>query len=429
MTGTETNAPAALPIGALLAAAAALCAGAVTLLLDPTTLTGPVASPSLLALTHLFTLGFVTLVLLGTLQQLPSVMMTTTLAWPNLGTVSLPLTALGALTTIAGFARGIDATLLALGGTLVCCGVGLGLAQLLATAAKNPPRDPAGRGLVTAVTYLFLTILAGLLLAAARGAPSFAAAVGYSPALHQTIGLAGAFLLAIAAAGHKLLSMFVLAKGGSAWRLRCLTLAVHVALLATLARALAAQVLGSAQLDTLLGYLAVGAIAVASALQLWEVKAILGRRLRKRLDAPVVRFVLAHAFLPLAGALLLLGFAPAATAAFLLGFVGLAVSGMAVKILSFLTWTSVYTGRAARTSPPLLRTLMLPGLEPVTTIGLAVGALLAPFAILLGSGALALLTAICLTVGAGSQLLQAVFIVYKTLASAGVKEAKCLVRG
>lgn len=424
MPGTSAGgAPPALPIGSLVTAAAVLLGGAVYLLLEPSALTGHVANPRLLALTHTFTLGFVTLVFLGTLQQLPAVMLVTELAWPRLGFVSLPLAVVGIGLMVFGFADGVAAGPLTLGGSLVCLALGLSLAQLLATAARKPPREPAGRGLVAAVVYLFLTVLAGLLLASARAFPGVAASVGYSPALHQTFGLLGGFLLGIAAAGHKLLSMFALSKGGPLWRLRWLSYLVLVALSATLLGAFWQFTPLPPGLEEPLRIIALAGIVAAAGLQLWEVKALLDRRLRKKLEAPVMRFVGAHLFLPVAGLLLLFGFDAAAAAAFLLGFVGLAVSGMLVKILSFLTWTSVYARRSAATGgpsarPPLLRDLMAPRLEPVTTSGLAAGALLVPLAMITASTLLATLGAACLIVGASSQLAQVLVIVYRTLRGA-----------
>ncbi len=421
------GAPPALPIAALVTAAAVLLGGALFLLLEPAALTLHLANPRLLALTHTFTLGFVTLVYLGTLQQLPAVMLVTELAWPRLGYVSLPLAVLGTGLMVWGFADGVAAVPLAIGGAVVCVALGLSAAQLLATAAGRPPKEPSGRGLVTAVVYLFLTVLAGLLLASARASPAVATAVGYPASLHQTFGMLGAFLLGIAAAGHKLLSMFALSKGGPVWRLRWLTYAVHVALGATLAGAFLGLLPGLAALADPLRYVALAGIVVAAGLQLWEVKALLDRRLRKRLEAPVQRFVGAHLFLPLAGLLLLFGYQSAAAAAFLLGFVGLAVSGMLVKILSFLTWTSVYARRTAKggaaARPPLLRDLMVPALEPVTTAGLAAGGVLVPLAIVFGSQLLGALGAAGLLVGAASQLAQVLVIVYRTLSGVSAPAA------
>jgi hypothetical protein len=161
--------------------------------------------------------------------------------------------------------------------------------------------------------------------------------------------------------------------------------------------------------------------------------ALLGRRLRKRLEAPVRRYVIAHAFLPVSGLLVLLGQREAATAAFLLGFVGLAVSGMLVKILSFLTWTAAYAAPPPRlgprsiapvggpttptatarqpSPPPLLRELLRPELEPVTTWGLAGGTVAAVFAMLTAWQPAATGAALLLAVGALAQLTQVVHIV------------------
>jgi len=413
--GAAGGAPPALPISALLAGALSLLVGAVYLALDPAVLTGYLGSPRVLATTHLLTIGFVTLVYLGTLQQLPAVLLVTDLAWPRMGLLSLPLFVVGCVLLVSGFAVGVAPRLLASGGILLTVALGLAFSQLLATAATRPPRDPGGRGLITAVAYLFLTVFFGLLLAGARASPQLATITGYPASLHQLFGLAGAFLLGIAASGQKLLTMFALSKGGKTWRLTALTYAIHVAMIAALARAVLPLSGGGDGFDQPLKWLALAGLASAAALQLWEVMAILRRRLRKRLEAPVLRYVASHAFLPLSGVLLLFGLPEAATASFLLGFVGLAVSGMLVKILSFLTWTSVYARRGRREQPPLLRDLVVPWLEPLITWGLALGALATSAAIAMSSEPAAVIAAGALVIGAAAQLAQVVVIVQRTL--------------
>lgn len=353
------GAPPALPIAALLAGAAALLAGAGWLAFAPRALLGAVNAPSLVGLTHVFTLGFVGLVFAGTLQQLPAVMLVTDLAWPRLGLVALPLLLAGAGSVVAGFAAGFAPLPLALGGAVVSLAWLLLLAQLVATALRRWPKDAAGQALVASVAFLALTVVLGFALAGARSAPGVAAALGYPVRLHLTTGMFGAFLLGIAGAGQKLLGMFALAKGTAQWRLRLLGLLVALALLAEALAAFARLPLGPR--PQLL-------LAAAAALQLLEVRAILRVRLRRRLEPPIRRYVLAHAFLPAAGLLALAGLPAAAAAAFLVGFVGLAVSGMLVKILSFLTWTARFAGGAGVSAgAPLLRDLFRGELEPVTT--------------------------------------------------------------
>src|SRR5690606_15731954 len=157
-------------------------------------------------------------------------------------------------------------------------------------------------------------------------------------------------------------------------------------------------------------------LCASGALQVVEVGALLRRRLRRHLEAPVQRYVLSHAFLPVAGLLLAAGEREAAVVAALLGFVGLAVSGMLIKILSFLTWTTAFGARQGRPGPaPLLRDLTRTRLEPVITVGLGVGALAATASVAWSSTALASLAAASLLVGACAQLWQAATVVSRTL--------------
>jgi len=401
------GAPPALPIAALLAGAAALLAGAGWLAFAPRALLGAVNAPSLVGLTHVFTLGFVGLVFAGTLQQLPAVMLVTDLAWPRLGLVALPLLLAGAGSVVAGFAAGFAPLPLALGGAVVSLAWLLLLAQLVATALRRWPKDAAGQALVASVAFLALTVVLGFALAGARSAPGVAAALGYPVRLHLTTGMFGAFLLGIAGAGQKLLGMFALAKGTAQWRLRLLGLLVALALLAEALAAFARLPLGPR--PQLL-------LAAAAALQLLEVRAILRVRLRRRLEPPIRRYVLAHAFLPVAGLLALAGLPAAAAAAFLVGFVGLAVSGMLVKILSFLTWTARFAGGAGVSAgAPLLRDLFRGELEPVTTWALAGGAASLSATLALRQPALAPLAAGLLLLGSASQLAQAVHVVVAAL--------------
>ena len=421
--GASGGAHPLVPVSALLGGALALAFGAAWLLADPGALAGYLGSPRAVALTHLFTLLHVTLVYAGTLQQLPAVLLVADLAWKRLGYVALPLLVAGGALLVHGFASGFRAVPLALGGAAATAALALVAAQTVRTAVARPPRDPASRGLVAAACYLALTMALGTLLAGARGSPAVARALGYAPELHQTAGLVGAFLLGIAAAGHKLLAMFALAKGGSAWRVTALTWLVHGSFAATLAGAASWLLGGPTGAERSAGTVATLCVCAAGALQVVEVAALLRRRLRRRLEAPVARYVLAHAFLPLAGLLLAAGLREAAVVAALLGFVGLAVSGMLVKILSFLAWTTAFGGGAGRSGPaPLLRDLTRPWLEPAITAGLGLGALAATAAVAAqaasspASAALfATLAAASLCVGAGAQLWQAATVAWRSL--------------
>lgn len=405
------GAPPALPIGLLLIGAASLLAGCVALSFNTRLLLGHYTAPGMVALIHVFTLGFVGLVFAGTLQQLPAVMFVTKLAWPKLGYLTSPLLIIGTLAVVYGFASGFQAVPLAAGAATVTIGWLLLLAQLVATALQRWPKDAASQALLLSALFLTLTVAAGLLLAGARSSPGIAAATGYPVRLHLTLGMFGAFLLGIIGSGQKLLAMFALSKGLVEWRVRLATILVATGIIAEALTAF--DLVPSGQLPILL-------LSAASALQLWEVAEIHRRRLRRKLEAPVFRYVLAHAFLPLAGVLLLFGEPVAAAAAFLVGFIGLAVSGMLVKITSFLVWTAVFAGsRTGGVSggAPLLRDLMVDGLEPVTTWGFTAGALALCATLLTGWPVLAHLSANLLLLAAISQAAQVIHVVTVTVSA------------
>lgn len=395
--------PLSLPLAALLAGAAAFAAAAAAALVRPDLLARAAPTPGFLALTHALTLGYVTLLFVGTLQQLLPVLLVTRLALPRLGLVTLPALAGGSAAVVAGFALGFRPLALALGGALVTLALWAAALQAVLTLVRAGRADAAARGLVTATVYLALTVTLGFLLAAAPRAPALVHAFGYPVGVHLTAGLAGAFLLGIAAAGQRLLAMFALAKRTRQGRLRLLTALVHAAMAAELLQAFARLPLG---------HLATALVAGAGAVQLWEVAALLRVRMRRRLEPSVRRYLWAHAFLPAAGVLALTGAGTAAAVAMLLGFVVLAVSGMQTKIVSFLAWQVRYAGRGRAGTAPLLRDLLLPGVEPLATASLVAGAVAATAATVVHAEPLALASAVLLACGAWAQLAQTVGILF-----------------
>lgn len=402
-----TGPPSALPLAGVFGGALALLAAGVALLLRPSVLVGYHGSGPFLALTHTFTLGFVTLVFVGTLQQLLPVLLVTDLALPRLGYLTQPMLALGALGVVLGFALGFRPVLLAAGATLVVVALWLAMLQAYLSARRSPKRDAAAKGLVVSTLYLAIAVTLGLLLAGSRQQAWLAQLVGYPVRLHLAVGLAGAFLLGIATAGQRLLAMFALAKKLRTWRLRTITALVHAGLATELLAVVSALPLG---------WLAWSLIAAASAVQLLEVAALLKVRLRKRLEAPIQRYLVAHAFLPLAGVLALLGHPAPAAVAMLLGFVGIAVSGMLVKIASFLAWLA--RSRSASGAPALLKELMWPELERPTTVALTLGTLAVIGAMLWRSVPFATAAAWLLTFGALLQAVQVGHILFAPVAAA-----------
>lgn len=405
-----TAPPSALPLAGVFGGTLALFAGTVVLLFRPAVLIGYHGSGSFLALTHTLTLGFITLVFIGTLQQLLPVLLVTSLEMPRLGYLTQPLFLLGSLGVVLGFALNFQPWLLAGGAVLVVVALWLAVLQAYLSSRHSPKRDAAAKGLVVSTLYLAITVTLGLMLAGARQQAWLANLVGYPVRLHLMVGLAGAFLLGIATAGQRLLAMFALAKKLQAWRLKAITAFVHAALFTELV----AVVTGWPLLTSLAWLL----VAVASGLQILEVGALLKVRLRKRLEAPIHRYLIAHAFLPLAGLLAIFGHPAPAAVALLLGFAGIAVSGMLVKIASFLAWLA--RSRSASGAPVLLKELLWAPLEHPTTIAFTAGTLGLIAAMLWRSTALATGAAWLLAFGALLQAVQVAHILFARVPTAQV---------
>ena len=403
-----SGAPPALPILALLFGALSFVAVGIILVIAPGTLLQPLNAPGIVALVHLVTIGVISTTFAGTLQQLPPVMMVTHLRWRNLGVIAVPLLLAGAVTLIIGFATNFTPALLVTGGLAVALAWLLLVVQLLATARTKWPKDAASQALIAAMVFLFFTVVVGFILAHIKVEPQAMVHFGYPRSLHYTIGMFGAFLLGIMGAGQKLLAMFALSKGTREWRVRTATRLVAIGVVLE----------GLSAFTTLqFGIVPIVFLVLGAALQLWEVLAILRVRLRRKLEAPIFRFVLAHAFLPLAGVLLLASQGIAATVAFLLGFVGIVISGMAVKIVSFLIWTAVFTGKQGGLSgrAPLLRDLVINWLEHAITWPLTAGVLGLVGGVIVRNETLILIAGVLVTVGAFAFFWQLAHVVRTTI--------------
>lgn len=417
-----SGAPPALPIVALLFGALCFVAVGVVLIIAPGTAIEPLNAPGIVALVHLVTIGVISTTFAGTLQQLPPVMMVTHLTWRNLGVIAVPLLLAGAITLITGFATNFTPALLVPGGVAVVLAWALLVAQLLATAATKWPTDAASQALITAMVFLLLTVVVGFILVHIRVEPTAVVHFGYPRSLHYTIGMFGAFLLGIVGAGQKLLAMFALSKGIVQWRVRTAT---RIITLGIVLEGL------SAFTQLQFGIIPLVLLGIGAALHVLEVWAILRVRLRKTLEAPIYRFVVAHAFLPLAGVLLVSGEGIAATAAFLLGFVGIVISGMAVKIVSFLIWTAVFTGKQGGLSgrAPLLRDLVIPWLEPLITWPLVAGVLTVIGGLITRQHAVIFVAGVLLTLGAFAFFWQLVHVVRTTVVAGRALDRELAARG
>lgn len=354
-----------LPARFLLTGMLAVPVAYTSLVVRPAWLLGHHATPPLLAVVHIMTLLFATAIFAGAIQQLAPVLLATPLHSVRLASWSYPLIAGGGAVVVSGFALGYRVELLVVGGTLAMAGLVMVAVNVVRTALAASSRDPVDAALVASILYLVLTLAIGTLLAASRRVPALASMTDALP-LHLGLGLFGAFFLGIASAGHKLLAMFVLSHGVSALRLRWLAGLVHAAM---------ALLLIGTLLDVPVHGFAAILLAAAILLFIVDAGVHLHNRRRRDVDAAVRHYLAACPFLVLAAVLTGLGAYPGTVAALLGSFLPVLIGGMAVKILSFLTWPERYAPQVGRSAVPLLREMPLPELERTTLWGLGIGGL------------------------------------------------------
>jgi len=177
----------------------------------------PLSAPGSLAVTHLFTLGWLTLLMLGALFQFVPVITNRPLPSQRLVLVVLIMFEAGLAMMLAGFIglAGPLGALLPPGAVLVLLAVVLALADLLPPLWRAAGRNLSARCLLAGSAALIVTAALGIGFALALRVPALAAHLG--PLLggalpaHLMAGLAGWLTLTAIGVSYKLIPMFLLA--------------------------------------------------------------------------------------------------------------------------------------------------------------------------------------------------------------------------
>jgi hypothetical protein len=352
-----------LPLAYLATAATAFVAAALALPGLGGALAGHYYHPRLLALTHVVTLGWITLAIMGASYQLIPVVIERPLWSERLARWQLPWLAAGVIGMVSHFWIGTwdgltwAAALVGAGILSHAINVGLSLRGLTGWPFT-------ARGVALALGGLALTMAFGVTLAITHGSPVFPGGVLGAVHAHFHLALLGWIAPMIVAVAARVYPMFLLApepSGSGAWlQLGGLGLGVP-AVTVGLVSGQPALVLPGAV-----------AVAVALAVHVTWVAGFARRRKRPTLDWGL-RFVLTGTgCLVLAGALglwLAFGVGPGPRAALayavlaLGGWVSLTIVGMMLKIVPFLVWYRVYAPRAGREPVPTLAQLAWPPAE------------------------------------------------------------------
>jgi hypothetical protein len=364
----DAHAPSvALPLRFILTGIAALLAGVSWLALRPISLAGYHYSPEVVAVTHLFVLGWISSVVMGAMYQLVPVALETRLHSERLAQWQFVLHVVGFVGMVVMF-RVWDLKQVGHFGSAMAIGVGLFVYNLARTLARIPRWNVVAVGIAASLFWLSWTILAGLYLASAKCWPQINP---FQPIAamhaHAHLGGLGFFVMMIVAVSYKLVPMFGLSEVQSVRRAGW-----SLALLNAGLAGVFVTILISSPWKFMPALVVLGGLSLYG----WEITAILRARKRRILDWGLKYFLTAIAMVvPVSALGVVLAWPHLALTTLtaqleniygflaLIGVVTFAILGMLYKIVPFLVWYASYSKAIGRSKVPSLADLYWPALQ------------------------------------------------------------------
>jgi len=380
-----------LPLRFVVTGLLALFSGVIWLIVRPDILATYHYNQYVIAVTHLFVLGWISTIVMGAMYQLVPVALETKLYSERLARWQFIFHLIGFVGMVWMFWTW---NLKQVGhfGSVLTVGVALFVYNIIRTLLRVPRWNFVATGVASALSWLSLAVLAGLAIAAGKcsydsesallqAAPvsalvhflkSVAGYVAHFDAIsamhaHAHLGSVGVFLMLIVGMSYKLLPMFTLSEVQNPRRARASIWLLNVGLLASFL-----AVLFRSPLKFISSLLIVAGLVVYGL----EILAILRARKRRALDWGLRYFLTALSLLvPLSFLAVLLAWPGLPLNVFtgqlenlygFLAFVGVvsfAIVGMLYKIIPFLVWYRSYSSKIGLAKVPSLADLYSPGLQ------------------------------------------------------------------
>lgn len=314
-------------------------------------------NPGALAITHLMALGWGTMVILGASHQLVPVLIEGKLYSNPLAYSSFFFAALGIPLLVWGFYTSNMGWPSQAGGILVNLAIVAYLLNLGMSMLRNGKKSVYATFILTAVSWLLLTTLVGLLLVLNfRHALLSSHSLTYLP-LHAHMGIVGWFLLLVIGVGARLIPMFLISK----YTNEKLLWAIFTCLNLGLGLFIASELCVHHQIPVIIPLLLVAAGILLFA---FYCRKAYQQRIRRRVDEPMKVSLLSIAMLMLPLVFLLLfmvglfysggqnelvllyGFG------IFFGWLTALILGMTFKTLPFIVWNKVYHLRSGKGKTP-----------------------------------------------------------------------------
>ncbi len=314
--------------------------------------------PHVLALVHIATLGWLTMIIMGASLQLAPVILVSPLRAARLARAQYPLYLIGVVTLVIGFWTAQTLALI-VGGALVVVAIAHYATIMGVTLARATTHPLSARYLTASVTYLCIVASLGLTAALNFQFGFLGASVDRLLLAHITLGVVGWLTCTLMGVSYTLVRMFALVHDHGD------TLGQRIFLL--LNGAIVGLAVGFA-LDWL-WLQAIAGLSLIAAVWLfaYDYRRMLRIRKRKALDITQRHGAVAVGYLavalPAGVALALFGAARQPTLvalalAALVGWLGQSMLGYLYKIVPFLIWQTRYAPFVGRQRVPLMRDLV-----------------------------------------------------------------------
>ncbi|MDG5789173.1 hypothetical protein QA612_17075 [Evansella sp. AB-P1] len=352
-----------LPFSFIITSFFSLVIFSVSLIITPSAfLSTVVRQPDGLSLSHLFILGWATMLAMGAVYQLIAVVTQQSIYSLKLGFFHFGFYIIGVMGLFLSL-KSFHVQGMAIFGTSTVIGVALFLFNVLSTIKQSKLKNPVITASTSALIYLGLTVFTGLVMVLNFQFSFLGSSHSSILIIHLWVGLVGWFLFLIVGYSFKMLPMFYLSHGHSEKWQKWILFTLHGAIIVSAIAALLERA-------TLLFPLSLGLLSLSLVLFILQIKEIQSKKFKKNPGKGISFFVfLVYLFTFMTCSTFLASIfntelivnntviAPLLFF-YIFGFVSISILAYLSKIIPFLWWTFRYGNQVGKTDTPSLSAMM-----------------------------------------------------------------------
>ncbi len=361
--------------------------------------------PKLLAITHITTLGWISMVIIGSLYQLAPVISNSKLFSLKLAQVSYFLILIGTTMLAYCFWEFNVGYLMQVASSLLFTGVSLFALNMYLTANKADEKSIESDFLISSVIWFWMTVFLGVLLAFNFRYAFLPKEHLYFLKIHAHIGLVGWFLCLIIGIASRLVPMFLISGKLNKTRLNYAYYLLNIGLLGFIIDSIFFNGINRS-------FIYIIPIIISLAFFLMYIKEAYQNRLKRTLDIGLkhtfISFILI--IIPVSIWVILktiitdeklkTQLSIALTFSILFGFISLLILGQTFKNLAFISWLKNYQNYSGNSEAPLPKDLYSENIANMQLYLFLAGFLVTLIGIVISNEISILIGAICLSVTA-----------------------------